>query len=105
MKRNLDVVDECYDQDYIQDMDRGERVPPEQLKAALQAIWASQDKDNKKLVRVRHHAKIGEGDLLAIWQTNYLSDDTSREMVTLMKFRDGKIVTSKWFPAPESTAQ
>ena len=105
MKRNLDAVGECFSEDFVGDMGRGDHYSPDQLKEALEGMWSDQDKNNTKVVRVEHHAKIGEGDLLAVWQTNYRSDGSSQEMVTLLKFKKGKIVSSKWFPAPGSTGQ
>ena len=97
MGRNLELVDEVLGEDYVPDMGRGESQTNAQMKEMLKSAWAKMDNNNRKIVRTEYHGKIGEGDLLAVWQTNYFSDDSSSEEINLFRFENGKIATFKSF--------
>lgn len=100
INRNLDLLDEVMGETFRGNMGRGEPQSKEQMKEMLKQSWENRVNENKRPVRTEYHGKIAEGDLLAVWQTNYYSDGTSSEEVNLFKFENGKIATSKRFGPP-----
>lgn len=101
IKRNIDLVDEVFGDEFRGDMGRGDKLSAEQSKAMLKKHWASMDENNRKITGTDYHAKIGEGDHLADWQTNHFSDGSSTEEVNLFVFKDGKNIGMKSFKLPE----
>lgn len=100
MNWNLDALQDFFQFPIAMDMGKSETYTLEQVKERLQSMRQKQQQEGSKLVKVEHHAMIGEGDLLAVWQTNFYADGSSQEMMTLHKYVDGKVAARKWFPAP-----
>lgn len=100
INRKIDLVDEVIGKDFKGDMGKGESRTAEQMKEMLKGAWASMDEKNHKIVSTDYHAKIGEGDHLAVWQTNHFSDGSSTEEVNLFVFKDGKNIGMKTFKLP-----
>ena len=92
IKGNLDVIDETMDENVV--YGRSNIHGREEFKKALKEHLANPE--IPRVEKVVYHEMIGEGDTLAVWQTNYKSDGTSIEGVTIAKFKNGKVISREW---------
>ena len=99
MNRNLELLDDVFGETFRFNMGRGEPMGKAQMTEMLKGSWDKMDESNHKIVRTEYHGKAAEGDLLAVWQTNFFKDDTSSEEINLFKFENGKVATFKSFKA------
>ena len=65
----------------------------EELKKRL--IEHHANPDTLKLEKVVFDEMVGEGDKLAVWQTNHMSNGEARVVVTFHEFRNGKLLHSR----------
>ena len=92
------MIDETTDESFVNEEANIHGL--EELKEGFKKYFANPD--TRRVERVVYHEMIGEGDTLAVWQTNYSPDGKSFEGVTIAKFKNGKLTSSDWIEkAPE----
>ena len=99
MKGNVDIIDDLMVPEITFIGMKGH----DEIKRRFREYYANPD--NPRVERVEHHVKIGEGDFLAIWQTNHLTNGTTVEGVTFQRYDKGKLAESHWFPRPTENQQ
>jgi hypothetical protein len=69
--------------------------PTDATKLSLNQRMSLASPDTKKLEKIAFDEMIGEGDKLAVWQTNHRSNGEVWEIVSFHNFRNGKLLNTR----------